>query len=140
MQDEFTQILKKRKPFLENKTAVLYFPGLPKIPVYLDWLTEFAELTGIAIKGIVLNHPEEKPTYATVEEVTQPLRKLGLILCDENELENADFVFTLRRTVNAPENFIQIPYIHAPFGAHGFRDFAEQVFRHERKQYHTRSM
>ena len=119
---------------------MLYFPGLPKIPVYLDWLTEFAELTGIAIKGIVLNHPEEKPTYATVEEVTQPLRKLGLILCDENELENADFVFTLRRTVNAPENFIQIPYIHAPFGVHGFRDFAEQVFRHERKQYHTRSM
>ena len=138
LQNEFTDILRKRKPFLENKTAALYFPGLPKIPVYLNWLKEFAELTGIAIKGIVISHPEEKPTYATVDEVTLPLRQLGFPFCDESILSEVDFVFTLRRIGNAPDNYIQIPYIHAPFGAHGFRDFAEHVFRCERKQSHTR--
>lgn len=139
LQYAFTEILKRRKPFLEGKTAVLYFPGLPKIPVYLDWLKEFAELTGIVIKGMVISHSEEKPTYATVEEVSLPLRRLGFDLCDESELDKVDFVFTLRRKGNAPANYIQIPYIHAPFGAQGFRDFAEQVFRCERKQYHTGS-
>lgn len=138
LQNEFTDILRKRKPFLENKTAALYFPGLPKIPVYLNWLKEFAELTGIAIKGIVISHPEEKPTCATADEVTLPLRQLGFPHCDESILSEVDFVFTLRRMGNAPDNYIQIPYIHAPFGTHGFRDFAEHVFRCERKQSHTR--
>ena len=138
LQDEFTEILQTRRPFLQNKTAVLFFPGLPKIPVYLDWLREFAELTGIKIKGIVITHTEEKPAYSTVEEVTLPLQQLGFMLCSEEELEKADFVFTIRRKGNAPGNYIQIPYIHAPFGVRGFRDFAEQVFRCERKQYHSR--
>ncbi|MBR2183492.1 MAG: hypothetical protein IJ858_08730, partial [Acidaminococcaceae bacterium] len=140
LENEFTEILTKRKPFLEKKTAVLYFPGLPKIPVYLNWLKEFAELAGIAIKGIIISHLEEKPTYATVDEVILPLRQLGFPLCDESILSEADFVFTLRRMGNAPDNYVQIPYIHAPFGAHGFRDFADQVFRCERKQSHTRQV
>ena len=63
---EFNDILESYRTFLANKTAVLYFPALPKIPVYLDWLIEFARLTGIIMKGICVHVTEETPTYATI--------------------------------------------------------------------------
>ncbi len=137
---EFNDILESYRTFLANKTAVLYFPALPKIPVYLDWLIEFARLTGIIMKGICVHVTEETPTYATVEEVTSPLLQLGLPLCDKNALPDADFVFTIGRKKNAPHNYISLPYIHPPFGVRGFRDFAELLFRCERKQYHTKAL
>ena len=140
LKKEFEEALNLRRPYLEGKTAVLYFSVLPKIPVYLDWLTELADLTSMVFKGMFLEDFEEKPTYASVEEVYLPIRRLDIPMCNRSALAEADFIFTIRRKADAPANCIQLPYIHPPFGSHGFRDFTEKLFRCGRLQVHKKKI
>ncbi|MBR1590018.1 MAG: hypothetical protein IJ657_02965 [Acidaminococcaceae bacterium] len=136
LQQEFDKVLQQRGPYLKNKTAVLYLPALPKIPIHLDWLTELTALTSMNFQEMFVRDTDDLPTYASVEDVKQPLLQAGLSFCEESALDRADFIFTIRRNGNAPDNYIQLPYIHPPFGARGFRDFTELLFRCERNRFH----